>query len=86
MPDQTDITTMTYEQAFAELESVVASLESNQGSLAEATALFERGQLLAGHCANLLEQAALKVSELTGGNPPISSLTGGSTAGSPEEE
>ena len=76
MPEQTEIQKMTYEQAFAELEAVVAALESNQGSLAEATALFERGQLLASHCASLLEQAALKVSQLSGENPAEQAIEG----------
>lgn len=55
---------LSYEQAFQELEAIVTSLENNQGSLDESMALFERGQKLAEHCANLLENAELKVREL----------------------
>lgn len=68
MPADPEIQNMTYEQAYAELEATVAALESNQSSLSESTALYERGQLLAEHCARLLDKAALKVSQLSGGN------------------
>ena len=66
MPDPNDTENKTYEQAFAELESIVSILESNQGTLDQAMALFERGQALAQHCANLLERAELKVRQLSG--------------------
>lgn len=59
---------MTYEQAFEELEAVVASLESDRSSLDDALALFERGQELARYCSRLLEQAELKVQQLNEGN------------------
>jgi exodeoxyribonuclease VII small subunit len=58
------IESLTYEQAFAELERVVATLEDGQASLDESVELFQRGQALAKHCANLLEQARLKVTVL----------------------
>ena len=66
MSDGTPIEQMTYEYAFEELEKIVAALEANQRPLDEAMALFERGQLLAAHCAALLEQAELKVRRLSG--------------------
>lgn len=59
------INELTYEQAAAELESIVASLEANEGSLEETLALFARGQELSQHCANLLEQAELRVRTLS---------------------
>ena len=58
------IESLTYEQAFAELERVVAALEDGQASLDESVELFQRGQALAKHCADLLEQARLKVTVL----------------------
>jgi len=60
-----DIASMNYEQAFAELEEIVFGLESNQKTLEEAMSLFERGQALAQHCANLLDQADLRVRQLS---------------------
>lgn len=60
-----EIQSLSYEQAFAELEEIVYGLETNQKSLEEAITLFERGQALAKHCAGLLDQAELKVRQLS---------------------
>jgi exodeoxyribonuclease VII small subunit len=57
---------LTYEAAFAELEGIVSALESEQRSLDESMALFERGQLLLKRCAELLDAAELKVKQLSG--------------------
>jgi len=56
---------LTYEQAFNELESIVAALETEQKTLEETMRLFERGQVLAQFCAALLDNAELKIKELT---------------------
>jgi exodeoxyribonuclease VII small subunit len=55
---------MPYEQAFQELEAAVRQLESGERPLEEALALFERGQLLAARCSELLEAAELKLKTL----------------------
>ncbi len=55
---------LTYEQAVTELESIITALESQENSLDECMALFERGQGLIHYCANLLDQAELKVQQL----------------------
>ena len=57
---------LTYEQAFAELEGIVAGLEGEERTLDEAIAQYERGQGLAKHCADLLDKAELKVQQLSG--------------------
>jgi exodeoxyribonuclease VII small subunit len=57
---------LIYEEAYAELEQIVARLESGEQPLEEALTLFERGQKLTKHCAELLARAELKVQELTG--------------------
>ena len=57
---------LRYEQAFAALEAVVASLETEKQSLDEALALFERGQALIRRLSFLLDQAELKVRQLAG--------------------
>jgi exodeoxyribonuclease VII small subunit len=57
---------LSYEQAFTELEDIVEKLESDQQSLEEALALYERGQSLAQHCAGLLDKAELKIQQLSG--------------------
>lgn len=57
---------LSYEEAFAELEKVVAALEGEQKSLDESMSLYERGQALVKRCAELLDQAELKVRQLSG--------------------
>lgn len=65
MAEKKAIEKLNYEEAFAELQEIVAALETDEHALEEALALFERGQALAQRCAELLEQADLKVQELT---------------------
>ena len=56
---------LTFEEAFAELERTVSRLEEGNLTLEESLRLFERGQGLAAHCNRLLDQAELKVTEIT---------------------
>jgi exodeoxyribonuclease VII small subunit len=63
---QTPIEKLNYEQAFSELEQIVAALEIEERSLDEALTQFERGQSLARHCARLLDKADLKVQQIAG--------------------
>ncbi|MCC6261255.1 MAG: exodeoxyribonuclease VII small subunit [Anaerolineales bacterium] len=60
------IEALSYEEASAELESIVGALEEGQNMLEDALKLFERGQALAAHCGALLESAQLKVQKLSG--------------------
>jgi exodeoxyribonuclease VII small subunit len=60
-----DVQSLSYEQAFAELEEIVYGLETNEKPLEEAIALFERGQALAKYCADLLDKAELRVRQLS---------------------
>ena len=60
------IDAMPYEEAFAELETIVAALESGERALEESMTLFERGQALTKRCAELLDKAELKVQALVG--------------------
>lgn len=64
--NESPIDGMTYEQAFTELEEIVAALESEEHSLEGTLALFERGQALARRCESLLDQADLRVQQLLG--------------------
>ena len=57
---------LTYETAFEELQHIVAALEGEPGSLDEAMTLFERGQSLVKRCTQLLDEAELKVRQLSG--------------------
>lgn len=60
-----NITDLTFEQALIALEKTVEKLEAGDLSLEESLALFEHGQKLAAYCNSLLEQASLKVEQLT---------------------
>jgi len=55
---------LSFEEAFAELEEAVARLEAGGLTLEESLALFERGQALAAHCSEQLDQAELKVKQI----------------------
>jgi len=61
-----DVEELSYEEALAELEEIVASLEGEQNQLEDAIKLFERGQALAARCGVLLEAAELKVKQVVG--------------------
>ena len=56
--------TLSFEDAFAELEEIVRQLEDGSLTLDDALALFERGQGLSTRCQQLLDSADLKVQQL----------------------
>ncbi len=63
--DETQSEDLTYEGAYAELEKIVETLETNQGALEENMKLFERGQFLVQYCAKMLDTAELKIRQLS---------------------
>ena len=65
-PDQPAVEDLSYEQALADLETIVASLEANKLPLEESMVLFERGQALTKHCMDLLDKADLRIKQLAG--------------------
>ena len=60
-----DIQEITFETALQELEELVARLEVGDLSLEDSLNLFERGQKLTDHLNRLLNQASLRVEQLT---------------------
>ncbi len=60
-----DIATLSFEDAMLTLEQTVAALEAGNLSLDDSLTLFERGQLLAERCNELLDGAQLRVEQLT---------------------
>lgn len=64
--DHPAVDELSYEQALAELETIVSSLESAKLSLNETMSLYERGQALTRHCVELLDKAELRVKKLSG--------------------
>ena len=65
MPEEiTKIDQLTYEEAIAELETIVKQLESGEAKLAESAELYERGVELAKHCSAILKSMEEKISKL----------------------
>ncbi len=56
-----DIANLSYEEAYEELEALVARMESGELPLEKSVALYERGQKLSAHCQALLEEAELRI-------------------------
>lgn len=74
MPDAPDIAGLSFEQALAELEQIVARLESGQAPLEDSIRMYERGAALKAHCETRLEAARLRVDKIVkgaGGAPGI---------------
>jgi exodeoxyribonuclease VII small subunit len=63
----TEITELTFELAYAELEEIITRLDSGDLPLDESVTLFERGRKLAQYCQNLLDSAELRVNQLLDG-------------------
>jgi exodeoxyribonuclease VII small subunit len=55
---------MTFEEALAELESIVQQLEAGELALEEMVSLYQRGQQLATHCQARLDKIELRVQQL----------------------
>lgn len=64
MSQPADIQTMTFEQALAELEQIVARLESGQAPLEDSIRMYERGAALKAHCEARLKEANLRVEKI----------------------
>ena len=60
------IESLSFEQAFRQLEHIVAQLEQGDLPLDQSLQLYSRGRQLAERCAQLLDQAELKVREVKG--------------------
>jgi len=63
--DTSPVAELTYEQAYIQLEEIVAALEGSDYPLERTIELYERGQELAKYCTELLEQADLRLKKLT---------------------
>lgn len=60
-----DLTALSFEQAMAELESLVKRLEEGRLPLEEAIQAFERGSLLKKQCDQKLQAAKMKVEQIS---------------------
>jgi exodeoxyribonuclease VII small subunit len=61
--------TPSFEQALAELESLVETMEQGELSLEDSLKSFERGVLLTRTCQQALKDAEQKIEILTENNP-----------------
>jgi exodeoxyribonuclease VII small subunit len=59
-----EISGLTFELALAELEKIVAELESGQAPLERSIEMYERGAALKGHCEARLEAARLRAEKI----------------------
>ena len=59
-----EITTLSFEQAIAELEQIVRRLEAGEDDLDSAIAAFELGAKLRAHCEAKLQDARMKVDKI----------------------
>ncbi len=73
----TDIATMSFEDALAELEKIVRQIEDGRGKLDEAISAYERGVALKRHCEGKLKEAQTKIEQITVGDNAIGTTTFG---------
>ena len=71
-----EVASLSFEQALAELERIVAELESGKTDLEQSIDAYERGARLKAHCDTKLKEAQLRVERIvigpsgpTGGEP-----------------
>jgi|YNPBryunderm2012_1023409.scaffolds.fasta_scaffold115072_2 exodeoxyribonuclease VII small subunit len=63
-----EVAKLSFEEALAELESIVRQLEAGQGRLEDAIAAYERGAALRRHCEEKLAEAEAKVQAIVARN------------------
>jgi exodeoxyribonuclease VII small subunit len=63
-PEQAKISDLSYEQALAELETIVAALEQGDVALEKSIDIYSRGEALKDHCEKLLNAAEAKVEKI----------------------
>ena len=64
-PANTDIKTLSFEKALAELEQIVQKLERGDVALEESVTIYERGEALKRRCEELLRLAEARVEKIT---------------------
>ena len=75
IPDE--IAALSFEEALASLEEIVAKLESGEVGLEDSIAIYTRGSLLRQHCQAKLKSAEAKIEKIQIGE------TGGPTGTEP---
>jgi exodeoxyribonuclease VII small subunit len=67
-----EIASLTFEQALAELERIVAQMERGDVALEDSISLYQRGAALKAHCEAKLKDAQLKVEQIVLGPDGLS--------------
>jgi exodeoxyribonuclease VII small subunit len=66
------ISELSFEAAFAELETIITKLEEGELALEESVEQFARGRTLSEHCQALLDKAELRINQLTDSGATVS--------------
>ena len=67
----TPVKDMSFEEALAELETIVRQLEQGDVELEKSIAIYERGAELKKHCESRLKAAELKVEQIVQGSDGV---------------
>ena len=63
--EQSDIDSLSFEAALAELEKIVRTLEQGQAPLDESIELYQRGDRLKRHCEARLRAAQARIEQIS---------------------
>jgi exodeoxyribonuclease VII small subunit len=63
-PQPADVSTLSFEDALKELETIVTKLERGDVALEESIRIYERGEVLKTRCSELLKVAEDKVEQI----------------------
>lgn len=61
---ETDVASLSFEDALKELETIVEELERGEAPLEKSIAIYERGAALRRHCEARLKDAQLKIDKI----------------------
>lgn len=62
--ERPEVSSLSFEQAVAELETIVARLERGDVALDQSIAIYERGEALKKHCETLLSAAEARIEKI----------------------
>lgn len=65
MTEETDLSTLSFEQALKRLEEIVARLESGEAALDESITLYTQGEALRAQCEARLRDAQARIEKIT---------------------
>jgi exodeoxyribonuclease VII small subunit len=63
-PERAEVSSLSFEQAVAELEQIVTRLERGDVALDQSIEIYERGEALKKHCEALLNAAEARIEKI----------------------